>query len=567
MSQAIAFKKSDPYATDGRGSENNNSDTESGYDQGGGTLASSYMPAGSLRPGRPTGDTHQRLPPKRPSLDDGHLDNSINGEQNTSNVAALSGSQHYDRHGQLRAGAAVGDVSTTNETTNNRVASPTQSPKLLSQRTPSGQLANHSLASQSSHPSSINVEPLKLKIVVIGDYSVGKSSLIRQLTQRLFNLQSMATIGVEFKEYHSFVTMNTSNNNNNNAPGGGMQRLSPPTPQQQHKPNSSASTAPPTPAPNASPSPTRGSANHALAASFAYQQPVTAQIWDIAGQQYCSSMTKQYYRGSSCAVVVADVSRPSTFDVTLEWRDDFLAKAGADALQSSAELLEKLGAKNPNSSKTSRASRILSRASSNNNIAGGSSPSSPNTDYQLTAEEQELFRLPVFLIGNKVDLLPPTARGPFGGGLSGTTNGPSNQQKTNMPTEVGYGGETGASSPSLQEGVESSARLGMGASSIGDEPFVSERAVHEFAKQKQFADSFVVSAKDFDSVSSAFHSIIQQLADRRANQDAHKAALSAATGAGSTAAGGRSRGESVMLHNRNKKDEPIRPKKKKDCEC
>eukprot|EP00743_Colponemidia_sp_Colp-15_P015362 GILK01018458.1.p1 GENE.GILK01018458.1~~GILK01018458.1.p1 ORF type:complete len:116 (+),score=9.35 GILK01018458.1:82-429(+) len=115
----------------------------------------------------------------------------------------------------------------------------------------------------------------------------------------------------------------------------------------------------------------------------------------------------------------------------------------------------------------------------------------------------------------------------------------------------------------MTESAESSPRMGAG--SMSEEPFVSERGVHEFAKQKNFDDSFVVSAKDYDSVSHAFHTIIRQLAERRVNQEAHKAALCAANN--NLSPKGRARGESVMLHNRNKKDEPVRQKKKKDCEC
>jgi Ras-related protein Rab-32 len=99
-----------------------------------------------------------------------------------------------------------------------------------------------------------------LKIVIVGDFGVGKTSLIRQLTQRQFFQQSGTTIGVEFKE-HRF----------DNA---------------------------------------------------------VLQLWDIAGQQYCSSMTKQYYRWASAAIVVVDVSKPSTFEVALEWKKDVVEKMG-----------------------------------------------------------------------------------------------------------------------------------------------------------------------------------------------------------------------------------------------
>jgi len=99
-----------------------------------------------------------------------------------------------------------------------------------------------------------------LKIVLVGDFAVGKTSLIRQLTQRQFSQQSGTTIGVEFKE-HRF----------DNA---------------------------------------------------------TLQLWDIAGQQYCSTMTKQYYRWAAAAIVVASIDKESTFDIALEWKKDVVEKTG-----------------------------------------------------------------------------------------------------------------------------------------------------------------------------------------------------------------------------------------------
>lgn len=99
------------------------------------------------------------------------------------------------------------------------------------------------------------------KVVIVGDFGVGKSSLLKQLTLREFSHQSGTTIGVEFKE-HRF--------------GNGV-----------------------------------------------------LQLWDIAGQQFRSSMTKQYYRYSAAAVVVVDVTKPASFDVARDWQADVLSKIGA----------------------------------------------------------------------------------------------------------------------------------------------------------------------------------------------------------------------------------------------
>ena len=130
--------------------------------------------------------------------------------------------------------------------------------------------------SSSSYPDYTRAEALDVKVVVIGDFGVGKSSLIRQLALRTFVPSSMATIGVEFTEYRGFPPL--------------------------------------------------------IDHDARVTQRVSCQLWDIAGQQYCSSMTRQYYRGSHAAIVVADVTRPETLDVANEWRRDFLDKTRGDSM-------------------------------------------------------------------------------------------------------------------------------------------------------------------------------------------------------------------------------------------
>jgi len=49
---------------------------------------------------------------------------------------------------------------------------------------------------------------------------------------------------------------------------------------------------------------------------------VKAQIWDTAGQESFRSITRSYYRGSICALLVYDITRRSTFDNIVRWLDD-----------------------------------------------------------------------------------------------------------------------------------------------------------------------------------------------------------------------------------------------------
>ena len=49
---------------------------------------------------------------------------------------------------------------------------------------------------------------------------------------------------------------------------------------------------------------------------------VKVQIWDTAGQESFRSITKSYYRGSICALLVYDITRRSTFDNLARWLED-----------------------------------------------------------------------------------------------------------------------------------------------------------------------------------------------------------------------------------------------------
>ena len=53
---------------------------------------------------------------------------------------------------------------------------------------------------------------------------------------------------------------------------------------------------------------------------------IDVQLWDIAGQERFGSMTGVYYRESVGAVVVFDITRPSTYDMTKVWKEDIEAK-------------------------------------------------------------------------------------------------------------------------------------------------------------------------------------------------------------------------------------------------
>ncbi|KAG7272018.1 hypothetical protein CRUP_004177, partial [Coryphaenoides rupestris] len=101
------------------------------------------------------------------------------------------------------------------------------------------------------------------KILVIGDLGVGKTSIIRRYVHQIFSQHYRATIGVDFA----------------------LKVL-----------------------------------------QWDSSTVVRLQLWDIAGQERYGNMTRVYYREAVGALVVFDVSRGSTFEAVLKWKDDLDSK-------------------------------------------------------------------------------------------------------------------------------------------------------------------------------------------------------------------------------------------------
>ncbi|KAK9799380.1 hypothetical protein WJX73_007155 [Symbiochloris irregularis] len=102
-----------------------------------------------------------------------------------------------------------------------------------------------------------------LKVIILGDSGVGKTSLMNQYVNKKFSSQYKATIGADFltKEVHVDDKL------------------------------------------------------------------VTMQIWDTAGQERFQSLGVAFYRGADCCVLVYDVNSQKTFDNLDNWRDEFLIQA------------------------------------------------------------------------------------------------------------------------------------------------------------------------------------------------------------------------------------------------
>uniref|UniRef100_A0A2P2JMU2 Ras-related protein Rab11D n=1 Tax=Rhizophora mucronata TaxID=61149 RepID=A0A2P2JMU2_RHIMU len=101
------------------------------------------------------------------------------------------------------------------------------------------------------------------KVVLIGDSAVGKSQILSRFARNEFNLDSKATIGVEFQTRTLVI---------------------------QHK-------------------------------------SVKAQIWDTAGQERYRAVTSAYYRGAVGAMMVYDITKRQTFEHIPRWLEELRGHA------------------------------------------------------------------------------------------------------------------------------------------------------------------------------------------------------------------------------------------------
>ncbi|XP_018607121.1 ras-related protein Rab-32-like isoform X2 [Scleropages formosus] len=119
------------------------------------------------------------------------------------------------------------------------------------------------LGDDTSHRSMQQEHEHLFKILVIGDIGVGKTSIIKRYVHHVFSQHYRATIGVDF----ALKVIN-----------------------------------------------------------WDQRTVVRLQLWDIAGQERYGNMTRVYYREAVGALLVFDVTRSSTFEAVLKWKDDLDAK-------------------------------------------------------------------------------------------------------------------------------------------------------------------------------------------------------------------------------------------------
>ncbi|XP_035231156.1 ras-related protein Rab-7a-like [Stegodyphus dumicola] len=99
-----------------------------------------------------------------------------------------------------------------------------------------------------------------LKVIILGDSGVGKTSLMNRFVNKKFNCAYKATIGADFLTRDITVD----------------------------------------------------------------DKVVTLQIWDTVGQEKFQSLGVAFYRGADCVILVYDVTSPASYHSIEIWKDEFL---------------------------------------------------------------------------------------------------------------------------------------------------------------------------------------------------------------------------------------------------
>ena len=61
---------------------------------------------------------------------------------------------------------------------------------------------------------------------------------------------------------------------------------------------------------------------------YGYKVDISWVIWDLAGQPKFREVRKDFYKGAKGAVLVFDISRRSTFNNVINWANEFMSNSG-----------------------------------------------------------------------------------------------------------------------------------------------------------------------------------------------------------------------------------------------
>ena len=145
--------------------------------------------------------------------------------------------------------------------------SPRRRPSFLSHLHLSKNKKSNTMRSLFGTANSNDMSEQSVKVVLLGESGVGKSSLALRFVTDEFRPYSEATIGASFMSKSMSI---------------------PPTDEGKEQ----------------------NSAN---------ERNISFKIWDTAGQEKYRSLAPMYYRGSSAAILVYDIANPSTFTALQDW--------------------------------------------------------------------------------------------------------------------------------------------------------------------------------------------------------------------------------------------------------
>lgn len=188
-----------------------------------------------------------------------------------------------------------------------------------------------------------------LKIIILGDSGVGKTSLIQRYVNKKYTQQYKATIGADFSTKE--VELEDIN-------GG--------------------------------------------------KATATLQIWDTAGQERFQSLGVAFYRGADCCVLVYDVTNEKSFARLKTWRDDFLLNSNVNNPESFPFVI--LGNKmDVDDSKkqvsTKQANDFVAELSKDNNHGAGIADNvGAETAVEGTSINNSSSNIPLFFTSAKGDL-------------------------------------------------------------------------------------------------------------------------------------------------------------------
>ena len=110
----------------------------------------------------------------------------------------------------------------------------------------------------------MSISRFQLKVIVLGDSSVGKTSILNRFVKQEFSQSYRATVGADFLFKEMVVD----------------------------------------------------------------GKPVSLQIWDTAGQEKFQSLGNAFYRGTDCCMLVYDITNLETFENIPSWKKEFLERSG-----------------------------------------------------------------------------------------------------------------------------------------------------------------------------------------------------------------------------------------------